>query len=125
MRNKVKCIPFLKRKYPLLRFLLPMKGVDIVDIEVDTYIENIDRTGQSTKERVCRERDRHTSQSPHPHDAETVRERERDVATRATKYYIMCKEYSTEDPPKHKRDFDILIGAHCPASVHCIVLYHW
>jgi hypothetical protein len=28
-----------------------MKGVDIVDIEVDIYIDNIDRTGEGTKER--------------------------------------------------------------------------
>jgi hypothetical protein len=33
-----------KRKYPLWRFLLVMKGVDIVDIEVDIYIDNIDHT---------------------------------------------------------------------------------
>jgi hypothetical protein len=28
-----------------------MKGVDIVDIEVDIYIDNIDRTGEGTRER--------------------------------------------------------------------------
>jgi hypothetical protein len=46
--------PFLKRKYPLLRFLLPMKGVDIVDIEVDIYIDNIDHTGLGTLSLVKR-----------------------------------------------------------------------
>jgi hypothetical protein len=39
---------FVKRKHPLLRFLLPVKGVDIVNIEVDIHNNNIDRTGQVT-----------------------------------------------------------------------------
>jgi hypothetical protein len=50
---------FFKRKYPLLRSLSPMKGVDIVDIEIDICIKNIDNVKESNRE--GREADAHAN----------------------------------------------------------------